>query len=106
PRFTQYAVDGFIAPLKTDGIWLFSLLFFGLFLFRFLFSYAQEILVNIVGQKVMFELRTQIFTKLQWQEVAYYDKHPVGRILTRLTGDVDALNELFTAGVIDVLGDL
>jgi ATP-binding cassette subfamily B protein len=106
PRFTQYAVDGFIAPLKTDGIWLFSLLFFGLFLFRFLFSYAQEILVNIVGQKVMFDLRTQIFTKLQWQEVAYYDKHPVGRILTRLTGDVDALNELFTAGVIDVLGDL
>ena len=51
-------------------------------------------------------MRTQIFTKLQQQEVAYYDKNPVGRIITRLTDDVDALNELFTSGVIDVLGDL
>ena len=54
----------------------------------------------------MFDLRTEIFTKLQRQEVAYYDRYPVGRIITRLTSDVDALNELFTSGVIDVLGDL
>jgi ATP-binding cassette, subfamily B, multidrug efflux pump len=54
----------------------------------------------------MFDLRTQIFTKLQQQEVAYYDKNPVGRIITRITSDVDSLNELFTSGVIDVLGDL
>jgi ATP-binding cassette subfamily B protein len=106
PRFTQYAVDGFITPKQIEGIWLFAFAFFCLFLFRFLFSYLQEILVNIIGQKVMFDLRTQIFTKLQQQEVAYYDKNPVGRIITRLTGDVDALNELFTSGVIDVLGDL
>ena len=106
PRFTQYAVDDFITPKQTDGIWFFSFLFLCLFLFRFLFSYAQEILLNIVGQKVMFDLRTQIFTKLQQQEVAYYDKNPVGRIITRITSDVDALNELFTSGVIDVLGDL
>lgn len=106
PRFTQYAVDGFITPKQIEGIWMFAFAFFCLFLFRFIFSYLQEILVNIVGQKVMFDLRTQIFTKLQKQEVAYYDKHPVGRIITRLTSDVDALNELFTSGVIDVLGDL
>jgi ATP-binding cassette subfamily B multidrug efflux pump len=106
PLFTQYAVDGFIKPKVIEGIWWFAFAFFCLFLFRFLFSYLQEILVNIVGQKVMFDLRTQIFTKLQKQEVAYYDKHPVGRIITRLTSDVDALNELFTSGVIDVLGDL
>jgi len=55
---------------------------------------------------VMFDLRTEIFTKLQRQEVAYYDRYPVGRIMTRLTSDVDALNEMFTSGVIDVLGDL
>ena len=63
-------------------------------------------MLNNVGQRVMFDLRTEIFTKLQRQEVAYYDKYPVGRIMTRLTSDVDALNELFTSGVIDVLGDL
>jgi ATP-binding cassette subfamily B protein len=106
PYFTKIAVDDFITPQKTDGIWYFSFLFFCLFLFRFLFSYTQEILLNIVGQRVMFDLRTQIYTKLQHQEVAYYDKNPVGRVITRITSDVDALNELFTSGVIDVLGDL
>ena len=106
PLFTKMAVDDFITPKVTDGIWLFALAFFGIFLFRFIFSYIQEILLNIVGQKVMFDLRTQIYTKLQMQEVSYYDKYPVGRIITRITGDVDALNELFTSGVIDVLGDL
>lgn len=106
PYFTKVAVDDFIVPKQTEGVWLFAFAFFGLFLFRFLFSYVQEILLNIVGQKVMFDLRTQIFTKLQNQEVAYYDKNPVGRIITRMTSDVDALNELFTSGVIDVLGDL
>ncbi|MEZ5427541.1 MAG: ABC transporter ATP-binding protein [Pyrinomonadaceae bacterium] len=106
PRFTQMAVDDYIMPKHTEGIWLFALAFFGLFLFRFLFSYVQEIFLNIIGQKVMFDLRTQIYTKLQSQEVAYYDKNPVGRIITRMTSDVDALNELFTSGVIDGLGDL
>lgn len=106
PYFTKVAVDDFIVPKQIDGIWLFAFAFFGLFLFRFVFSYIQEILLNMVGQRVMFDLRTEIFTKLQRQEVAYYDKYPVGRIITRLTSDVDALNELFTSGVIDVLGDL
>lgn len=106
PYFTKVAVDDFIVPKRTDGIWIFALAFFGLFLFRFIFSYVQEVLLNMVGQRVMFDLRTEIFTKLQKQEVAYYDKYPVGRIITRLTSDVDALNELFTSGVIDVLGDL
>ncbi|CAN5584189.1 ABC transporter ATP-binding protein [soil metagenome] len=104
--FTKIAVDNYIVPKNVDGIWLFALAFFGVFLFRFIFSYAQEILVNNVGQRVMFDLRTELFTKLQQQEVAYYDQYPVGRTMTRLTGDVDALNELFTSGVIDVLGDL
>lgn len=106
PYFTKMAVDDFITPKRIDGIWVFALAFFGVFLFRFLFSYVQEILLNTVGQKVMFDLRTELFTKLQRQEVAYYDQYPVGRTMTRLTSDVDALNELFTSGVIDVLGDL
>ncbi|HEV7699889.1 MAG TPA: ABC transporter ATP-binding protein [Pyrinomonadaceae bacterium] len=106
PYFTKMAVDDYITPKRVDGIWLFALIFFGVFLLRFIFSYAQEILLNNVGQRVMFDLRTEIYTKLQRQEVAYYDHYPVGRTMTRLTSDVDALNELFTSGVIDVLGDL
>ncbi|MDH3494332.1 MAG: ABC transporter ATP-binding protein, partial [Acidobacteriota bacterium] len=106
PYFTKVAVDDFITPKRTEGIWLFALAFFGLFLFRFIFSYIQEILLNIVGQKVMFDLRSQIFAKLQELQISYYDKHPVGRIITRLTSDVDSLNELFTSGVIEGLGDM
>jgi ATP-binding cassette subfamily B protein len=106
PYFTKVAVDDFITPRRTDGIWIFALAFFGVFLFRFIFSYIQEILLNKIGQQVMFDLRSEIFSKLQRQEVAYYDRYPVGRIITRITSDVDALNELFTSGVIDVLGDL
>jgi len=106
PLFTKAAVDYFIVPKNLEGIWLFAFAFFGVFLLRFVFSYFQEILVNVVGQRVMLDIRSQIFSKLQRQEVAYYDRYPVGRIITRLTSDVDALNELFTSGVIDVLGDL
>lgn len=106
PYFTKVAVDDFIVPKSEDGVWIFALAFFGLFLFRFLFSYIQEILLNSVGQRVMFDLRTELYTKLQNIEVGYYDQYPVGRIMTRLTSDVDALNEMFTSGVIDVLGDL
>ena len=106
PLFTKAAVDNFIVPQNIDGIWLFAFAFFGVFLLRFVFSYFQEVLVNNVGQRVMLDIRREIFGKLQRQEVAYYDRYPVGRIITRLTSDVDALNELFTSGVIDVLGDL
>jgi ATP-binding cassette, subfamily B, multidrug efflux pump len=106
PLFTKMAVDDFIVPRSVEGLWPFALAFFGVFLFRFIFSYFQEVLLNKVGQRVMYDLRSQIFAKLQRQELAYYDRYPVGRIITRLTSDVDALNELFTSGVIDVLGDL
>ena len=73
---------------------------------RLIFSYLQTVLLNTVGQYVMFDIRRELYDKLQHQEVAYYDRNPVGRIMTRLTNDVDALNELFTQGVTDVLGDL
>ena len=106
PKFTQYAIDWFIIPRRTEGITLFALIYAGVQLARFVFSYFQSVLLNSVGQYVMFDLRREIYDKLQHQEVAYYDRNPVGRIMTRLTADVDALNELFTSGVTDVLGDL
>jgi ATP-binding cassette subfamily B multidrug efflux pump len=106
PKFTQYAIDWYILPRKTDGITLFALLYVVANLGRFVFSYFQAVLLNSVGQYVMYDLRRELYDKLQHQEVAYYDRNPVGRIMTRLTADVDALNELFTSGVTDLLGDL
>jgi len=106
PKFTQYAIDWHILPRSTDGLSLLVALFLGSQLLRLVFSYFQSIFLNSVGQYVMFDMRKELYGKLQNQEVAYYDRNPVGRIMTRLTSDVDALNELFTAGVTDLLGDL
>ncbi len=105
PKFTQYAIDWYILPKKTDGLLLLVGFFVGVQLLRLVFSYFQSVLLNTVGQYVMFDFRRELYDKLQHQEVAYYDRNPVGRIMTRLTNDVDSLNELFTQGVTDVLGD-
>jgi ATP-binding cassette, subfamily B, multidrug efflux pump len=106
PKFTQYAIDWYILPRKTDGLMLLVGLYLVTQLLRLIFSYFQSILVNSVGQYTMFDIRKELYDKLQHQEVAYYDRNPVGRIMTRLTADVDALNQLFTEGVTDLLGDL
>src|SRR6267378_3109413 len=106
PKFTQYAIDWYILPRHTQGVTLFALIYLGAQFARFVFSYFQVVLLNTIGQYVMFDLRREIYDKLQHQEIAYYDSNPVGRIMTRLTADVDALNELFTSGVIEVLGDV
>jgi ATP-binding cassette subfamily B protein len=106
PKFTQYAIDWYILPRTTNGLMLLVGLYLGTQFLRFVFSYFQSILVNSVGQYTMFDIRKELYDKLQHQEVAYYDRNPVGRIMTRLTADVDALNQLFTEGVTDLLGDL
>ncbi len=106
PKFTEYAIDWYILPRKTDGLTLLVSCFVGTQLLRLVFSYFQSVFLNTVGQYVMFDMRRELYGKLQHQEVSYYDRNPVGRIMTRLTSDVDALNELFTAGVTDLLGDL
>lgn len=106
PKFTEYAIDWYIVPRQLDGLMLLVGLYFGAQFLRFVFSYFQAILLNSIGQYVMFDMRRELYDKLQHQEIAYYDRNPIGRIMTRLTTDVDALNELFTQGVTDLLGDL
>jgi ATP-binding cassette subfamily B multidrug efflux pump len=106
PKFTQYAIDWYITPGNIAGLKWLALVFLAVLLVTFALSYAQTVLLESVGQRVMYDLRSELYRKLQRQEVAYYDRNPVGRVMTRLTSDVDALNELFTSGVIDVLGDL
>lgn len=106
PKFTEYAIDWYIMPRKSSGLELLVGLYVGVQVLRLVFSYFQALLLNTVGQYVMFDLRRELYDKLQHQEVAYYDRNPVGRIITRLTSDVDALNELLTSGITDLLGDL
>lgn len=106
PKFFQYAIDWHIVPKQLSGLQWLALVFLGVKLLQMLVSYLQAVLFQSVGQHVMYDLRAELYAKLQRQEVAYFDRNPVGRIMTRLTSDVDALNELFTSGVIEGLGDV
>lgn len=72
----------------------------------FVVLYSQMVLMNLMGQYIMYDLRKQIFERLQRLDVQFYDRNPVGRLMTRVTTDVDALNEMFTAGFVAIFGDI
>ncbi|MGH9359885.1 MAG: ABC transporter ATP-binding protein, partial [Terriglobia bacterium] len=74
-------------------------------LLAFVFEFGQDYAMQLVGQKVMYDLRNQIFAHLQRLQLSYYDRTPVGRMVTRVTTDVDVLNELFSSGVVAIFGD-
>ena len=92
------------APLV--GIAQIGGLYVGILLGTFALEFIQTYLMQWTGQKVMFDLRSQIFRHLQHMHVAFFDKNPVGRLVTRVTTDVDALNEMFTAGVVSIFEDV
>jgi ATP-binding cassette subfamily B multidrug efflux pump len=120
PYLVKVAVDRYLAPVKgaTTGLWSWlspqpshgiaqiSTIYFSLLVLTFLFEFLQTYFMQWTGQKVMFDLRSQIFRHLQRMHVAFYDKNPVGRLVTRVTTDVDALNEMFTSGVVSIFEDL
>ncbi len=88
------------------GINIICATYVGLLLFSFFLEFLQTYFMQWTGQKVMFDLRSQIFRHLQYMHVSFFDKNPVGRLVTRATTDVDALNEMFTAGVVAIFEDL
>jgi ATP-binding cassette, subfamily B, multidrug efflux pump len=120
PYLVKVAVDRYLAPVKgsASGLWNWlsprplqgiaqiSSIYFGLLVFTFLLEFLQTYFMQWTGQKVMFDLRSQIFRHLQRMHVAFYDRNPVGRLVTRVTTDVDALNEMFTSGVVSIFEDL
>jgi ATP-binding cassette subfamily B multidrug efflux pump len=120
PYLTKVAIDRYLAPAKgtTAGLWSWlsprpltgiaqiATIYVGLLVFSFLLEFLQTYYMQWTGQKVMFDLRSQIFRHLQHMHVAFYDKNPVGRLVTRVTTDVDALNEMFTSGVVSIFEDI
>jgi ATP-binding cassette subfamily B multidrug efflux pump len=98
--------DSFLSSKPLVGIAQIAALGAGLLLFSFLLEYLQTYFMQWVGQKVMFDLRKEIFRHLQSMHVGFYDKNPVGRLVTRVTSDVDALNEMFTSGVVSLFEDV
>ncbi len=102
----HWLFDRFLSKNPYTGIAQVASLYIGLLVFSFLLDYLQTYFMQWTGQKVMFDLRIQIFRHLQRMHIAYYDANPVGRLVTRVTSDVDALNEMFTSGVVSIFEDV
>ena len=103
---TSSGIWGWLSPHAVTGIAQIAAIYVGLLLMTFLLEFLQTYFMQWTGQKVMFDLRRQIFRHLQRLHVAFFDKNPVGRLVTRVTTDVDALNEMFTSGVVSIFEDL
>ena len=106
PYLTKVAIDRHIARGDADGLLRLGLLYLGALVAAFVVRFAQVFILQMTGQKIMRDLRRQIYSHLQSLHVGYFDKSPVGRLMTRVTTDVDAVNELFTSGVVTVFGYL
>lgn len=106
PYLTKLAIDQYIRVGDYDGLTLIVLLYLGVLLVTFVIQYAQSYITQYLGQKLMYDLRSQIFDHLQKLSLSFFDKNPVGRLMTRVTSDVQALNEMFTEGVVSIFGDL
>ncbi|MGB6773170.1 MAG: ABC transporter ATP-binding protein [Terriglobales bacterium] len=120
PLLTKIAIDKYLAKSPNANSWIgdrlsatpltgiaqIGGLYVGILIFTFVLEFIQTYLMQWTGQKVMFDLRKQIFRHLQFMHVGFFDKNPVGRLVTRVTTDVDALNEMFTAGVVSIFEDV
>jgi ATP-binding cassette, subfamily B, multidrug efflux pump len=120
PYLTKVVIDRYLAPVPGGhtlldpflssrplvGIAQVAAIGVGLLIFSFLLDYLQIYFMQWAGQMVMFDLRSQIFRHLQRMHIGFYDKNPVGRLVTRTTSDVDALNEMFTSGVVSIFEDV
>ncbi len=120
PFLTKVAIDKYLAKSPNSSSWIgdrlsdaplvgiaqIGGLYIGLLILTFALEFIQTYLMQWTGQKVMFDLRKQIFRHLQHIHIGFFDKNPVGRLVTRVTTDVDALNEMFTAGVVSIFEDV
>ena len=121
PLLTKIAVDRYLAPNPTrvptpidrylpagpwNGLAAVGMLYLGVLLGTFIFEFAQVYLMQYTGQLAMFDLRKQLMAHLQGLDLAFFDRNPVGRLVTRVTTDVDVLNDLFASGLVTILGDV
>jgi ATP-binding cassette, subfamily B, multidrug efflux pump len=114
PLIFRKAIDSYFVPALNhllpessawSGIGWLSLLFLAVLTFDFLAQYIQIRIMQRVGQQTMYDMRREIFTHMQRLPMSYFDHNPVGRLVTRVTTDVDALNDLFAAGVVTMIND-
>jgi len=106
PLILREAIDGQIANRETDRLSVLVALYFSTLVGMFTIRYVQSVMMNYVGQRVMTDLRMETFAHLQKMSIAFFDRNPVGRLVTRLTNDVSTLEQLISQGVVQILANL
>jgi len=106
PYLTKVAVDRYIIPGNFRGLLFIAVLYLAVLGGSFLFKYAQIMLTQYIGQRVMLDLRQRIFAHLQSLHQQFFDQNPIGRLMTRVTSDVESLNQVFTQGIVMIFGDI
>ena len=105
PKLTQLAVDNYIAKDDFEGLFYIITLLFGALLFEFILMVFNTYLTRWFGQGALYNLRNAVFYKIQNLNVQYFDRNPIGRLITRTTSDIEALNDLLSAGVVNIIGN-
>ena len=106
PYLIKIVIDDYIPTGNISGLGTIAALFLSILIGSFILEYIETRTLQLTGQKIMFELRMQVYTHLQRLDLRFYNRNPVGRLMTRVTTDVDVLNDLFTSGVVSVFGDV
>jgi ATP-binding cassette subfamily B multidrug efflux pump len=106
PWLVQLALDDAIPQSNARLVGILATAYLGAAFGSFWLEYGQTLVTTWLGQRVMYDLRSEIFDKLQELDLSFYDRHPVGRLMTRITSDVETLNNLFSSGVVAIFGDL
>jgi len=106
PHLIKIAIDEYIMKENMGGLSYIVLIYLFILIFGFVMKFFHTYIMQIIGQKVMYDMRMEIFTHLQGLSVSFFNRNPVGRLITRVTTDVDALNELFASGVVTIFGDI
>lgn len=105
PYLTKVAIDDYVARGDLDGLGRIALFYLAVVVGGFALEYVHFYVMQWVGQRIVLDLRTRILAHLQRQELRYYDRNPIGRLMTRVTSDVQAIHELFTSGIVAIFGD-
>jgi ATP-binding cassette subfamily B protein len=106
PYLMKLAIDRYIVAGDLSGINRIALLYLAIIIGSFALEFTQTWLLQLTGQRIMFDMRMRIYEHLQRLDLRFYDRNPVGRLMTRVTTDVDVINDLFTSGVVSVFGDV
>jgi ATP-binding cassette subfamily B protein len=106
PYLLKVAIDRYIAAGDLEGLNTIGLLYLAVLVTGFVLEFTQTVTMQLTGQRIMSDLRRDIYRHLQRLDLRFYDRNPVGRLMTRVTTDVDALNDLFTSGLVAAFGDM